>query len=73
MIKYSKLSTYKQSKLFYYFFEDFSATQTAKIMGLNRNTVNLWFNRFRESIVRISIEESKNLEQGEFEVDESYF
>jgi len=73
MIKHSKLSTYKQWKLFYYFFEDFSATQTAKIMSINRNTVNLWFNRFREAIVRVSIEESKYLEQWEFEVDESYF
>ena len=78
MIKYSKLSTYKIWKIFYYFFEDFTATQTAKIMGINRNTVNLWYNRFRESIVRISIEESKTFKERyeyewEFELDESYF
>lgn len=78
MIKYSKLSTYKIWKIFYYFFEDFTATQTAKIMGINRNTINLWYNRFREAIVRISIEESKHFKERyefgwEFELDESYF
>jgi transposase len=78
MIKYSKLSSYKIWKIFYYFFEDFTATQTAKIMSINRNTVNLWYNRFREAIVRGSIEESKGFVQrydcpGEYELDESYF
>ena len=73
MTKYAKLSTYKIWKIFYYFFEDFTATQTAKIMGLNRNTINLWYNRFRETIVRVSILESRKLESGEFEIDESYF
>ncbi|MFO0763270.1 MAG: IS1595 family transposase [Candidatus Gracilibacteria bacterium] len=78
MIKYTKLSTYKIGRIFYYFFEDFTATQTAKIMGINRNSVNLWYNRFREAIVRISIEESKSFKEryefgGEFELDESYF
>ena len=78
MIKYSKLSSYKIWKIFYYFFEDFTATQTAKIMGINRNTVNLWYNRFRETIVRIAIEESKTFKERyeygwEFELDESYF
>ena len=71
MIKFSKLYTYKIWKIFYYFFEDFTATQTAKIMNINRNTVNLWYNRFREAIVRWSIEESRQF--WEFEVDESYF
>jgi transposase len=78
MIKYSKLSTYKIWKIFYYFFEDFTATQTAKIMSINRNTINLWYNRFREAIVRGGIEESKGFVErydcpGEYELDESYF
>lgn len=78
MIKYSKLSTYKIWRIFYYFFEDFTATQTAKIMSINRNTVNLWYNRFREAIVRLSIKESKSFKERyeywwEFELDESYF
>jgi len=78
MIKYSKLSTYKIWRIFYYFFEDFTATQTAKIMSINRNTINLWYNRFREAIVRLSIEESKDFKERyqfwwEFELDESYF
>ena len=78
IIKYSKLSSYTLWKIFYYFFEDFTATQTATIMGINRNTINLWYNRFRETIVRISIEESKSFGERynlpwEYELDESYF
>jgi len=61
MIKYSKITTYKQWKLFYYFFHDFSATQTAKIMSIKRNTVNLWYNRFRESKIRVNIITSREL------------
>ncbi len=71
MIKYSKLSQYKVERIFYNFFHDFTATQTSLILSLNRNTINLWYRRFREAIVRSSILESK--EYGEFEVDESYF
>ena len=32
-------------------------------MSINRNTVNLWYNRFREAIVRLSIEESKDFKE----------
>ena len=32
-------------------------------MRINRNTVNLWYNRFREAIVRLSIEESKDFKE----------
>lgn len=71
MIKYSKLSRYKVEGIFYNFFHDFTATQTALILSLNRNTINLWYRRFREAIVRSSILESR--EYWEFEVDESYF
>ena len=82
MIKYSKLSAYTLWKIFYYFFKDFTATQTATILKINRNTINLWYNRFRETIVRISIEESKSFKERyemgweyrwEYELDESYF
>jgi transposase len=65
------LSHYKVERIFYNFFYDFTATQTALILSLNRNTINLWYRRFREAIVRSSIIESK--EYWEFEVDESYF
>ena len=71
MIKYSKLSRYKIERIFYYFFCDFTATQTTKILWMNRNTINLWYGRFREAIVRSSINWTK--EFWEFEVDESYF
>jgi transposase len=47
-------------------------------MSINRNTINLWYNRFREAIVRGGIEESKGFVEkydcpGEYELDESYF
>ncbi len=71
MISYAKISRYKIGRIFYYFFEDFTAIQTAKITRLNRNTTNLWYNHFRQAIVPISINQTQKLT--EFEVDESYF
>ena len=72
MRKYQRLSTQKVNKIFLCFSEDLTALQTAKIAGVNRNTVNRYFTEFREKIFKKCIEESKT-ELGEFEVDESYF
>jgi transposase len=47
------------------------ATKTARFLGLNRKTINHYFNLFREEITRYSIEQTKF--GGEVEVDESYF
>ena len=41
-------------------------------MGVNRNTVNSWYNDFRHKIM-ISVLAETRSECGEFEVDESYF
>jgi transposase-like protein len=78
MLPYAKISRYKVERIFSCFFDDFTATQTSKILAVNRNTINLWYNRFREAIVRVSIEESKHFKEkyeleSEFELDESYF
>lgn len=75
MIKYSKLSSREIREILTLFLKDFTATQTAEILEISRNTINRYYNIFREEIVRISIEESKTFgkEFWEFEVDESYF
>jgi hypothetical protein len=47
-------------------------------MSINRNTINLWYNRFRTAIIYGNIEESKEYAKisnfpAEYEIDESYF
>lgn len=44
----------------------------AEIVGVNRNTVNSWYNDFRHKIMLQVLAETRT-ESGEFEVDESYF
>lgn len=41
-------------------------------MGINRNTINAYYNLLREKIFLFSLEEERK-EPGEFELDESYF
>ena len=47
----SCLSKQKRRKLLECFAADLSATQTAKVLGLNRDTVNLWYRNFHEQIL----------------------
>ncbi|MDR1959522.1 MAG: hypothetical protein LBQ54_10865 [Planctomycetaceae bacterium] len=54
------------------FCNDLTATATASISGVNRNTVNSYFREIRERIFQQSLKEGP-LETGEFELDESYF
>ena len=72
MIKFNRLSQYRINKIILCFCEDITATSAAKILGLNRNTVNLYYNHFRELIVQQSLKENAQ-EFGVFELDESYF
>ncbi|MDD3238367.1 MAG: IS1595 family transposase [Candidatus Gastranaerophilales bacterium] len=71
MFKYSKISQYKIKKILFYFSQDLTATQTAKIMKLNRKTINKYYQLFREKILQSC--ESENGFEGELELDESYF
>lgn len=66
--KKSHLSTVKFREIIKYFCEDFSATTTANLSGISRNTIN---SLLRTRIVEISLQEKPEL--GEFELDESYF
>ena len=71
-MKYSRLSQQKRNKLFQCFSKDLTATTTAVIVGINRNTVNTYFQEICHLIFDECIQENKR-EFGEFELDESYF
>jgi transposase-like protein len=56
------------------FCEDLTATQTAKICKLSRNSINIIYNKIRLRIYEFQIKSFPiNPEKEEFEVDESYF
>ncbi len=55
-----------------YFCEDITASKTAILLGINRNTINRYFNLFRKKIALASLAE-KGVFSGEIECDESYF
>ncbi len=71
-MKYSKLSVYQTKKILKCFSDELTATQTAKSLGLHRNTIDRFFQIFRECIVE---HQEKNLQtmSGNIEIDESYF
>ena len=54
------------------FCADITALSTAAIVGVNRNTINSYFRLIREAIFYQSLKKY-SLEEGEFELDESYF
>ena len=71
-MKYSRLSKYKIRQIIFCFAEDITATSAAKLLKLNRNTINSYYNEIRRKILNHSFAEQKK-ELGEFELDESYF
>ena len=72
MSRINKLSKHNLKKICKHFCVDINATQTAILTGLNRNTINRYFNIFRKLIYDKQIEESREF-AGIIEVDESYF
>jgi transposase len=54
------------------FANDLTASQASKMLGINRNTANAWYRRFREQILAHLERESPRF-SGEIELDESYF
>ncbi|MET0155982.1 MAG: IS1595 family transposase [Rickettsiales bacterium] len=66
------LNEYGIKKILRYFCSDICASKTAELCGVNRNTVNRYFNLFRESICFGALSEKVKI-SGEFECDESYF
>ena len=59
---YTRLTTTKLNRIFLCFSEDITAAATAKITGINRNTVNRYFGIIREKILKYSIfEQAKEI------------
>ena len=72
MLKYNKISTQKINKILLLFSEDLTATKTARLLDLNRRTVDRYFAIFREKIYKYTCTENIKT-SGVFECDESYF
>jgi transposase-like protein len=72
MLKYSKISTQKINKILLCFSEDLTATKTAKLLNLNRRTIDRYFSIFRDKIFEFT-KIKKVDKKGFFECDESYF
>ena len=65
----------QDKKIMKYFCDDLTARTTAKILSINRNTINAYFNEFCVQILENSIKEhSKDLLclNTMFELEESY-
>jgi transposase-like protein len=71
-MRYSRLSVKKINKIILCFAEDITASSAARIVGVNRNTINAYFYDLRIKVFQQALKESKQ-ELGEFELDESYF
>lgn len=71
-VKYRRLSKQKINKILQFFCEDLSATQTARLVGVQRKTVDGWYKTFRTILAEFQ-EEQVQQSSGEFELDESYF
>jgi transposase len=72
MLRNSKISTYKIKKILYLFCADIPAVKATQLLGLNKNTVDRYYNLFREKILHASLKEMEVV-SGEIELDESYF
>jgi transposase len=66
------ISTYKAKKIMRLFCVDVTATQAAKILGINRNTINRYYAWFRKAIYAHRTAEREML-YGVIELDESFF
>ena len=65
-MKYRRLGNYKVKKIMMCFCEDLTASTTAKMLSINRNTINAYFNEFRVKILENSLKEHSK-EFGVFE------
>jgi transposase len=72
MVAQAKISSHKIGKILRHFCIDVDATKTAKLTGINRNTVNRYFGLFREAIYWHRCNELRRI-VGVVELDESYF
>ena len=68
-----KVEPSKFDNLIKCFAHDVTATAAAKIVGVNRNTVNRYYNEFRKLIYDSQLSEGYHIKNVICEVDESYF
>lgn len=66
------LSQYKIKKILWHFIIDINATQTSELLSINRNTINRYYNIFRNLIYEYQLNKFTNI-IGDIELDESYF
>lgn len=71
-IQHGKISGYKVGKILKHFVVDVEASKTAELLGLNRKTVDSYYNLFRKLIY---VEQKQAFAQlsGVIELDEVYF
>ena len=71
-MKNKPLTKYKKRKIIECFSLELTATQTAQLLKINRNTINKYFLQIRQAIAEY---QQQNMKQfaGEIELDESYF
>ena len=67
-----KISRYYKRKIIFCFALELTATQTAKLLKINRNTINRYYRLIREHIAEYEDRLIHNF-AGEIELDESYF
>lgn len=70
--KFSRISKQKRNKILACFAEDLTATQTARLVGIQRKTANDWYGTIRERIAAYQDEQNASF-TGEVELDESCF
>jgi len=71
-LKFRRISKRTLNKIIRYFCEDLTATQTARLVGVQRKTINRWYMQFRIWIAEFQ-ENEVRISKGSFELDESYF
>jgi len=71
-MKYSKLSHYELKKIIRCFVVDLTALQTSKITWFNRNTINRYYNIFRQCIYKQQCNKFKEYIGRDCEYDESF-
>ena len=71
--KWTKLSRYKTEQIIKCFALDLTANKTAEILGIERKTINRWYNYIREAIYWYCEREKAEVFKWEIELDESYF
>lgn len=72
MLEQAKISKFKIKNVIKCFCLDITASKTAGLVGLNRNTINHWYNLFRRAIYAHQMKKFRRI-IGEAEIDESYF